>query len=205
MLAVDQPMGLRERKKQRTRATLTAAALRLFEEQGYERTTIAEIAAAADVSTRTFFSYFAGKDDVVFRDDDTERERMLAVVRACAPRQSVVDTLVSVVEDKLSGATDEVLLLVPAILRFVQTVPALRAAALSRIERSQNALTDALAEHYPDIDRVDLAIAVGTVFGALRAASITSLDRGDEPGCVLAAGRRALAVAVDGLHATFGG
>lgn len=57
-------LGLRERKKQRTRATLIDAAVELCERQGFERTTVDQIAAIADVSPRTFSRYFATKDAV---------------------------------------------------------------------------------------------------------------------------------------------
>lgn len=57
--------GLRERKKQRTRSMLIDAAVQLCEKQGFEKTTVDQIAAVADVSPRTFSRYFATKDAVI--------------------------------------------------------------------------------------------------------------------------------------------
>jgi AcrR family transcriptional regulator len=82
--------GLRERKKQQTREALARAGIELFVERGYDATTLAEIAEAAGVSTRTIFAYFPSKEDILFASFQTMRE---ALARALAERPGGKDAL----------------------------------------------------------------------------------------------------------------
>src|SRR5215831_10935424 len=85
----------RERKKLATRQALEEAALRLFAAQGYEQTTVEEIAEAADVAVRTFFRYFSSKQDVLFGEVVTDRIARLRT--ELANRPSDEDALASVI------------------------------------------------------------------------------------------------------------
>jgi len=80
-------MGLRERKKAATREALHEVALRLFGERGYQATTVAEIAAAANVSERTFFRYFRSKEDVALQDATRYLPRFEAAIRERPPEE----------------------------------------------------------------------------------------------------------------------
>jgi AcrR family transcriptional regulator len=96
--------GLRERKKQQTRETIERVALELFAERGYDETTLAEIADAAGVSTRTIFAYFPGKEAILFATMQTMRD---ALVQALAERPAGTDALTALREFILSSAHDK--------------------------------------------------------------------------------------------------
>ena len=74
--------GLRERHVARTRDAIVGAALELFERQGFEATTVDEIAAAADIAPRTFFRYFPTKEAVLFARAADDRARIAAALAA---------------------------------------------------------------------------------------------------------------------------
>ena len=85
--------GLRERKKLRTHRTISETAIALFLERGYDQVSVAEIAAAAEVSKRTLFAYFPSKDDLIlhrFADHEDETAR---VVRQRSPGEAPLDAL----------------------------------------------------------------------------------------------------------------
>jgi AcrR family transcriptional regulator len=86
-------LGLRERKKQQTRETIERAALQLFAERGYEQTTLADIAEAADVSPRTIFSYFDGKEDILFCHESASVEAVREMLARRPAGATTVDAL----------------------------------------------------------------------------------------------------------------
>jgi len=85
--------GLRERKKQRTRETIARAAHELFATRGYQTTTLAEIAEAADVSTRTIFAYFPSKEDILFSNFALMRESLMQALAERPAGQDVLETV----------------------------------------------------------------------------------------------------------------
>jgi AcrR family transcriptional regulator len=86
-------VGLRERKKQRTREAIVEAAFELFAKRGFDGTTIADIAEAAEIAPRTFFSYFPSKDDVVFHDFQQKYEMVAGWLRDREPGTNAIDAL----------------------------------------------------------------------------------------------------------------
>jgi AcrR family transcriptional regulator len=120
-----EPRSLRQRKKARTRAALVAAALDLFERQGYEATTIDDIAAAADVSPRTFFRYFATKEEVALGDDLSPG--ILGSLAARPVDESILESLRHVVSDGLAMLSDDDREALLSRLRLVYRTPSLRA------------------------------------------------------------------------------
>ena len=86
-------MGLRERKKEQTRVAIEAAAFRLFAKRGFAATTVADIAAEADIAPRTFFAYFPSKEDVVFAHFDEYAAALEQRLEERGPDETTFDAL----------------------------------------------------------------------------------------------------------------
>ena len=92
-------VGLRERKRMRTMAAIQQAAFRLFAEQGYDATTVEQIAAAAEVSPATFFRYFPAKESVLFHDIDAQIQATLDSLAARPEDEPPFEALIQVLRD----------------------------------------------------------------------------------------------------------
>jgi AcrR family transcriptional regulator len=194
------PVSLRDRKRLRTRQALVEAATDLFERNGYDETTVADIAAAADIGTRTFFSYFATKEEVLFPHSD---ERITAAMTAIADR-SADDRPAAVLVRALrqAGADNDDLSsrLAALRLRLIRTVPAVRGRALQIQQEAQREIARHLAAAFPgELDEVRAAALTGAFIGAVTAALQVLLDdpaHRDDPAAVQAAVQRATDVAL---------
>jgi AcrR family transcriptional regulator len=158
--------GLRERKRQQTRERLSRAAMALFLERGFEATTLDDIAAAADVSRRSFFHYFASKEDVVFA---WQEESTAALIAAVAARPAD-ESMLAAAENGICAIArqiepDEAI----AMARLKRDNPALQARDQVKYEKLERALAQALrkrAGHKAQKLHADLVAMIAT--GAMR-------------------------------------
>jgi AcrR family transcriptional regulator len=164
--------GLRERKKARTRAAIRDHALRLIAEQGYDATTVEQIAEAAEVSPSTFFRYFPTKEDVVLQDDldllwiDAVRAQPAELSPLAAMRAALSEAFATMSEADM------------AVLRQTMglaAIPAVRARMLDEFARTTQVLANVIAERSgrtPD-DFAVLTVA-GAVLGVAMSAWFTA-------------------------------
>jgi AcrR family transcriptional regulator len=154
--------GLRERKKARTRAAIREHALRLFREQGYQSTTVEQIAAAAEVSPSTFFRYFPTKEDVVLQDDmDT---RMIEALERQPAGLGPVTAVRAATREVLASYSAADLDLIRETTGLTMTVPEIRARALDEFARTIGVVAEAVAKR---AGRPADDLAVRTVAGAI--------------------------------------
>jgi AcrR family transcriptional regulator len=135
--------GLRERKRQQTRERLTRVAMALFLERGFEATTLDDIAAAADISRRSFFHYFGSKEDVVFAWQEDSTAALIAAVAARPAHESML----AAAENAISAMVRQ---LKPgeaiAMACLKRDNPALQARDQVKYEKLERALAEALSK-----------------------------------------------------------
>ncbi|HEY1179643.1 MAG TPA: TetR family transcriptional regulator [Phytomonospora sp.] len=106
MTTSTEAQGLRERKKRRTREALIDAAFELFDGQGYEATTVDQIAEAVEVSPRTFFRYFGSKEDVALHLQDSVWIEVLAAFAAQPRRHPLLVAIRRAIAEVVAGIED---------------------------------------------------------------------------------------------------
>jgi AcrR family transcriptional regulator len=162
----DRPGGLRERKKARTRAAIREHALRLFGEQGYQRTTVEQIAAAAEVSSSTFFRYFPTKEDVILQDDmDT---RMVEAFERQPPELGPVAAVRAATREVVESYSEADLDVLRQTSTFTMTVPEVRARAMDEFARTIAVISEALAKRTGrPADDLAVRVVAGAIVGVI--------------------------------------
>jgi AcrR family transcriptional regulator len=189
--------GLRERKRQRTREAIVDAALRLFDERGFDNTTIADIAAEADIAPRTFFGYFPSKEDVVFDEFDDTFATLKARLLEREEGETAIDAmrawLAAFLESHQHLADDRS----RCRRRVIGGTPALQVHERGLMGRFEETLGEAVAS--------DLGEEPGSLrsrmVAAAAVAALTALDSGhdEEPGTALKAQRDPMATIDEAL------
>jgi AcrR family transcriptional regulator len=167
--------GLRERKKAKTHAAIQEHALRLFREQGYEATTVEQIAAAADVSQSTFFRYFPSKEDVVLHD---AFDPILFASFGEQPAElTPIQALRASMAEVFGALTPEELALERQREELILSVPELRARMLDDLAGTIREVAQVLAKRVGrSPDELPVRAFAGAVIGAGIAVWLTSAE-----------------------------
>ena len=169
-MKASEQLGLRERKKIRTRETIRREAFRLFEQNGYVNTTVEQIAEAADVSPRTFFRYFSSKEYVLLSDDLIEPivEAFIKAPAELSPvaayRHGVETTFGAMTEAQLENALEG--------QRLMYAIPEARGLLYSEYIRLIALITDGLEQRFSRaVDEFERRMLAGAIVGVLIACS----------------------------------
>ncbi|MCK9901627.1 TetR family transcriptional regulator [Parafrankia colletiae] len=185
-----EPVGLRERKKQRTHDALSAAAIALFLERGFDNVSVAEVAAAAEVSKPTLFAYFPTKEDLVLHriaDHDGEAARVVRTrPPGTAPLPALEEHLLAGLarHDPVTGLNDH-----PEVLAFhgmVFATPSLAGRVAQYASRDEEALAAALGEAVPTAGDLAAALAASQILAVRRVLARENWRRLSEPRAVAA-------------------
>jgi AcrR family transcriptional regulator len=171
------PVGLRERKKAKTRAAIREHALRLFRERGYSATTVEQIAAAAEVSPATFFRYFPTKEDVVLQDDlDVVT---LEALEAQPAELGPIAAMRAATKSMLAMLSPEDLARLGETVELSMSVPEVRARAVDEFTRTIDVVACALATRAGrDPDDFAARNVAGAIVGVIMAATVRRPGQG---------------------------
>jgi len=163
-------IGLRERKKLRTRALIQKEAIRLFLERGFEATTIEEIAEAAEISPSTFFNYFPTKEEVVFQDelDPLILAAFNAQPEGTHPIRALRDSMKTVF-GQLTAEQDNVM---RQRISLMSSTPALRSAMLTQFADLVDQIAELMAGR---VGREPTDFAIRNLAGALLGVMMSAL------------------------------
>lgn len=208
--------GLRERKKQRTRQLIAAAAFDLFAARGFDSVTVAEIARNADVSEATVFNYFPTKEDLVYGGLEAFEGALLQAVRDRGPGESITAAFGRFVTDQrglLTAKEPEAAERLAAVSRIIAGSPALLARERQMFDNYTRSLAGIIAEETgARPDDIEPWVVANALLGAHRALvqyvrrQVLAGRRGPRLArAVRAQGERALAVLERGLAGYPGG
>ena len=173
----EQPAGLRERKKAKTRATIREQALRLFRDQGYGATTVEQIAEAAEVSPATFYRYFPTKEDVVLQDDLDVLA--LEALEQQPPELSPLAAVRAATALSVTRFTDEERARFRETTALTIAVPEIRARALDEFARTLDIFAAALAKRTGrEPDDPAVRTMAGAIFGVIMGTTLPTLGSG---------------------------
>jgi AcrR family transcriptional regulator len=168
-------IGLRERKKAKTRAAIRQHALRLFREQGYHATTVEQIAEAAEVSPSTFFRYFPTKEDLVITDDYDPL--IVAAFKAQPAGLRPIAALRAAMRSVFAELSDDQLALERERQTLIVSVPELRAGALDGLAQTVQLLAQVVAERVGRRpDELAVRALAGAVIGVALAAMLAAAE-----------------------------
>jgi AcrR family transcriptional regulator len=169
MQATEQPLGLRERKKIKTRQAIRREAFRLFDANGYAATTVEQIADAAEVSPSTFFRYFPSKESLLLADDLDPL--VLAAFEAQPPDLSPTEAIRRAYKDVLAHLSEEQLEFENTRQRLMFSIPELKAAMYDEYYRTVNVMAELIGRRIDrPADDFDVRVFVGALTGAMMAA-----------------------------------
>ena len=175
--AMDKP-GLRERKKAKTRATIQEHALRLFREQGYDATTVEQIAEAAEVSPSTFFRYFGSKEEVVIYD--ALDPILIEAWRRQPAELGPIPAIRAAMKEVFGALSPEEMAELRLRGQLVYGIPELRLAMIDDLVRTAEMMTAEVAARTGlPADDFQVRVGVGAFMGALMAAMVPALQDPD--------------------------